>query len=80
MSFGISTTISGLPIVQPSSNTTGAGLSLASPSSAPLSAHAVRVAISVSLRNLAFSKCPTVGSANHGGIVLAATDLAIALA
>src|SRR5687768_6046116 len=80
MSFGIVTTMSGLSIVHPSRNTIGAGLSLASPSTAPFSAHAAIVAISVSLNTFAFSKRPTVGSANHGGIVLPATAFAMARA
>ena len=69
-SFGIVTTMSGLPIVHPSLNTTGAGLSFAFPSAAPFSAHAAIVAISSRLSTFAFSKCPIDGSANHGGIVL----------
>src|SRR6185503_20646871 len=80
MSLGIDTMMSGLPIVHPSLKTTGAGRSLASPSSEPFSAHSVNAVMSAALRNLAFSKCPTVGSANHGGIVRLATALAIALA
>ncbi len=72
--------MSGFPIVHPSLNTTGAGLSFALPSAAPFSAHAAIVAISSSLSTFAFSKCPIVGSANHGGIVLAATAFAMARA
>src|SRR5438046_10423465 len=72
--------MSGLPMVQPSTNWTGAGLSWAAPSGAPSSAHAASVAIWSSLRTLAFLKCPTVGSANHGGIVLDVVALAMARA
>jgi hypothetical protein len=56
ISFGIVTMMSGLPIVQPSANSTGAGLSFPSPSIAPPSAHVVMVLISASLRNREFLK------------------------
>src|SRR5687768_11075172 len=79
-SFGIDTMMSGLPIVHPSLNTTGAGLSFGLPSTAPFSAHAAIVAISSALSTFAFSKCPIDGSANHGGIVRAVTAFAIARA
>src|SRR5690349_12455241 len=80
MSFGIVMIMSGVPIVQPSANSTGAGLSFPSPSGAPFSAHAVMVAISLSLRTFAFFQCPTAGSANHGGIVRLVTAFAMARA
>src|SRR6478609_10738950 len=77
--LGISTMMSGL-IFQPSWNVSAAGLSLASPSSAPLSAHAVRVEISPALSVRSFLKCPTPCSAIHGGIFRETTAALIALA
>src|SRR5579872_4630548 len=72
-------TTSGL-MFQPSLKATGSGLSLASPSGAPLSAHAASVAISASLRCFSLVKCPYLGSANHGGIFLLTTAALMALA
>ena len=77
--LGISTMMSGL-IFQPSWKVSGAGLSLASPSGAPLSTQAVSVAMSSALSVRSFSKCPTLGSASHGGIFLETTAALIALA
>src|SRR5262249_35545563 len=77
--FGSGKTRSGR-MFQPSRNVTGAGLSFASPSTAPLSAHETKVRISASLRPLSFEKCPKCGSANHGGIFRVETAALIALA
>src|SRR5258708_3408751 len=76
---GISITISGLSF-QPLRNSLGAGLSLASPSRAPLSAQAERILISSWLRRRSFAKWPYFGSANHGGIFCVSTAAFIALA
>src|SRR6266705_1982524 len=76
---GISITISGLSF-QPLRNTLGAGLSLESPSGAPLSAQVERILISSWLRRRSLAKCPYWGSANHGGIFCVSTAAFIALA
>jgi len=78
-SSGISMTMSGL-ICQPLGNSRGAGLSLASPSGAPLSAHAVRTPISSWLSRRSLAKWPYCGSANHGGIFCASTAAFMAFA
>src|SRR4030095_1098023 len=65
-------TMSGL-IFHPSSKATGAGLSFASPSAAPLSAQSLMARISASLNRRSFLKWPYAGSANHGGICRAIT-------
>src|SRR2546430_2555746 len=67
-------------ICQPSGHLTGGGASLASPSGAPLSAHFAMVSIALCVRERSFKKCPTRGSANHGGIFLLATAAFIAFA
>ena len=58
----------------------GAGLSFASPSGAPFFAQALSISISASVSSLVFLKCPTDGSANHGGIVRPTTAFSIARA
>jgi hypothetical protein len=80
ISFGISTTTSGLGMFHPSTHCTGAGLSWASPSMAPVSAHTVSVSISDWLRLRSLAQCPYFGSANHGGILRESTAAFIALA
>src|SRR5437870_5127882 len=56
------------------------GASFTLPSGAPLSTQATRVLISASLRLLVLVKCPTLGSANQGGIFPVSTADFIALA
>src|SRR5215510_6342218 len=65
---------------QPSTHSRAAGLSEGSPSRAPLSTHAVSLAMSASLSFGALRNSPTWGSANHGGIFLLRTAVLIALA
>src|SRR5581483_6260804 len=67
-------------ICQPSGHTTGGGASFASPSGEPPSAHFAMVSISLGFSEWSFKKCPTCGSANHGGIFRRATAAFIALA
>src|SRR6185369_9074802 len=76
---GISITMSGL-IFQPAAKVSGAGLSLASPSGAPLSAHAEITSISSGLKRRSLAKCPYFGSANQGGIFCVTTAALSALA
>src|SRR5215831_15137351 len=66
-SFGISITMSGLKL-QPFTQATGAGASLASPSIAPPSTHVTSVLMVASLSVRSFAKWLYPGSANHGGI------------
>src|SRR5262249_565197 len=63
-----------------SGHSIAAGLSSLSPSGAPVSAHAVRVLMSVSVSLASFRKPPYRGSANHGGIFLLRTASLIAFA
>ena len=67
-------------IRQPSAQSTGAGLSLASPSGAPMSAHAASVLMSSPSSRGSFRKSPYCGSANHGGIFLLTMASLIAFA
>src|SRR5258706_6921633 len=76
---GISTTMSGL-IRHPSGKVFAGGLSFASPSGAPLSAHVEIMAISCEVRRRSLVKCPYFGSANHGGIICVTTAALSALA
>jgi hypothetical protein len=55
-------------------------LSFGSPSGAPFFAQLLSNSISASLSSLVFLKCPTVGSANHGGIVRLTTAFSMARA
>src|SRR4029079_5746814 len=77
--FDILSTRSGR-MFQPSLNATGAGLSLASPSGAPLSAQTDSVAISALVKPFSLVKWPYLGSANQGGIFLLTTAALMALA
>src|SRR5665213_2620061 len=56
-------------MAQTSGHWTGAGASFASPSGAPLSAHCEMASISEAFKEWSLVKCPTLGSANHGGIL-----------
>src|SRR6266852_3301753 len=76
---GIEMITSGL-VRHPSGHSIGIGLSFASPSGAPPSAHAARVLISVSVSLGSFRKSPYRGSANRGGIFLLRTASLIAFA
>src|SRR5450631_3067853 len=58
----------------------GAGASFASPSSAPESAHFEIASISDACKEWSLVKCPTVGSANQGGILRESVAAFIAFA
>src|SRR5436305_1920236 len=76
---GISTVTSGL-MFQPVTKLMGAGLSLALPSGAPLSAQFTRILVSASVSLRSFWKWPYLASANHGGILCESTAAFIAFA
>jgi hypothetical protein len=65
--------MSGLPSTHPSTYFGGAGISAELPSGAPASTQRTMVSTSSSFNRVSFEKCPTAGSANHGGITRAAT-------
>src|ERR1700736_3314555 len=73
-------TMSGLGIVQPSTNCLGAGMSLASPKGAPASTQATSVLMSLWDNEASFENLPNCGSANHGGIFFSRTADRIAFA
>src|SRR5579862_6749556 len=76
----MSSTRSGLGMFQPSVKVRGVGASLESPSLAPPSTQATRVAISCWLSERSSAKWPYFGSANQGGIFLVTTSSLMALA
>src|SRR5262245_27865745 len=77
---GIAVTKSGMPMFHPSTNFTGAGAVLGSPSTAPVSAHRTSRSISAAVSDGSFEKTPCGASAYHGGILLVRTASRIAFA
>src|SRR6185436_5381206 len=76
---GIETITSG-SMRHPSCHSIAAGLSLGSPSCAPVSAQAASVLISAAVNSGALRKPPYRGSASHGGICLLMTAFFMAFA
>src|SRR5947209_20349525 len=70
--FGIAISTSGR-MFQPCINVNGAGLSLVSPSGAPVSAQVTSALTSASVSARALRKWPYAGSASQGGIFLDST-------
>src|ERR1035437_6577089 len=77
---GISKTLSGCPMTQPSVNATGAGASFGLPALAPPSTQETSVAMSAADKLRSLENLPCAGSANQGGIFLLATTCLMALA
>jgi hypothetical protein len=71
---------SGLPMLQPSLHSIGAGASCGLPSSAPPRTQPTSVSTSVGVSVRSLANVPCAGSANHGGICFCWTAARIAFA